>query len=125
MAIQYDRDDARRLVILTGRGTFETREILQVIDRQRAEGVWGYGLLYDLRRTTGHPGLSDLRDIMSKVASYAATERRRGPVALLTTDPDFYGAACAYAALGRSRLRIEVFRELEDATAWLAAETSP
>ena len=125
MAIEYDRDDARRLVVLTGRGALVTSEILQVIERQRAEDTWSYGLLYDLRRTTGHPDLADLRDIMSKVASYAASERTRGPVAVLTTDPDVYSAACAYSALGRSKLRIEVFRELEEATRWLAAETSP
>jgi hypothetical protein len=125
MAFQYDRDDSRRLVVVTWQGAFATSEILEAVGRQRAEDTWSYGMLYDLRRTTGRPSLADLRDILNQVAAIASTERPRGPVAVLTTDPDLYRAACAYAALGRSTLRIEAFRELEEATRWLAAETRP
>jgi hypothetical protein len=35
-----------------------------------------------------------------------------------------YGAACTYAALGRSKLTIRVSRDFDDAEQWLAAETS-
>jgi hypothetical protein len=52
-------------------------------------------------------------------------EQTRGPVALLITDPVLYASACTYAALGRSKMRVSVFRELEEADLWLSAETSP
>ncbi len=124
-AMLYERDDARRFVIATGVGPFAASEILTVIERQRAEGTWGYGMLYDLRRTTGHPSLAELRTIMEKVSSLDQTTRSRGPVAMVTTDPNFYLAGCAYAAMWRMTLRINVFRDRAEAIEWLATETRP
>jgi hypothetical protein len=51
---------------------------------------------------------------MAKVAN-----RPRGPVAIVATDSVIYDRACAYAALGRSTLTIEVFRALDEAERWL------
>ena len=44
--------------------------------------------------------------------------RPRGPVAILTSDPAVYALACTYAALGRSTMTIEVFRDWTEADAW-------
>jgi hypothetical protein len=98
--------------------------MLTVIARQRAEDTWSYGLLYDLRRMTGHATVADLRDIMGQAAVQRPNERRRGPVALLVTDPTLYGLACTYAALGRGKLTIQVFRDVDEADRWLATATS-
>jgi hypothetical protein len=35
-----------------------------------------------------------------------------------------YGVACTYAALGHAKLPIQVFRDLDEADVWLAAEMS-
>ena len=95
MAIRYERDDTRRLIVATAEGPYKTSEFVEVIQRQRADDAWSYGLLYDLRRTTGHPAVADLRELTGSVASSGATETRRGPVAVLTSDPDLYRRACA------------------------------
>ena len=81
-------------------------------------------MLFDLRSMTGHPTLANLREILGHTASQP-TERRRGPVALVTTDPILYDVMCTYAALGRSKSTVQVFRDLNEADLWLAAETSP
>jgi hypothetical protein len=122
--LRYERDDARRRVVVTLEGVFQTSDMLTAIARQRAEDTWSYGMLYDLRRMTGHPSFADLREMMEQAASRRPSEAPRGPVAILVTDPALYRAACTYAALGRSRLTIQVFRDFDDADRSLAAETS-
>jgi len=124
MPIQYARDDAHRRLMVTVEGPFQRSEILTVIERQRTEDTWSYGLLYDLRRATGHPTLAELREIMDDAAAWRAAEGSRGPVALLATEPIMYGRLCTYAALGQSKLTIQVFRDLDQADAWLAAATT-
>lgn len=122
MPVRYERDDARRRIVVTMQGPFALPDFLAVIDRQQADNAWGYGILYDLRGMTGRPVGADIRQSISQVGQ---ADRPRGPVALLTTDPAMYRSACAYAALGRSKMTIEVFRDLDEAETWLAAETSP
>jgi hypothetical protein len=64
------------------------------------------------------------RQRAEEAATHPSAERRRGPVAILVTDPKMYGVACTYAALGLSKLTMRVFRDFDDADLWLAAETS-
>jgi hypothetical protein len=117
MPIRYERDDVRRRVVVTVQGPYDLPDFLAVIDRQRGDEAWTYGLLYDLRGMTDEPTIADLRASMS----YAAQTRRpRGPIAILATDPAVYGRACTYAALGRSTtLTIGVFRDRTEAEQWL------
>ena len=125
MAMGYRRDDDRRLVVVTGYGPFVTSHIHQAIERQRDEGTWSYGMLYDLRSTKGHPSIAELKEIMAKVASVGASMPPRGPVALVTVDPSFYEAGCAYAAMWRMTLRVDVFRDFGEAVEWLVLEMRP
>jgi hypothetical protein len=55
MPIRYDRDDAPRRVVVTIQGPFQTDDVLAIMARQRGEGTWTCGSLYDLRGVTGHP----------------------------------------------------------------------
>jgi hypothetical protein len=119
MAIRYERDDARRRVVVTVQGPFAVADFLAVMERQRADGAWTYGMLSDLRGMTGEPAIDDLRQFLSEAAR---TTEARGPVALLATDPVIYGRACTYAALTRPTLTVEVFRDLDKAEEWLTAQ---
>jgi hypothetical protein len=122
MPVQYERDDARRRVVVTVQGAFQTHDMLMVA-RQRADEAWSYGLLYDLRHMTDHPTVAELRAVLDEAAARGAGEGPRGPVALVATDPILYGTLCAYAALGQLKLNVQVFHDHNDAAAWLAAET--
>jgi hypothetical protein len=124
MPIQYERDDGRRRIVVTVFGPLQASDMLSAIERKRAEGTWAYGGLTDLRRMTGTLTLGDLRDIMNKAATDPLTEPTHGPVAILATNPDVYAVACKYAVLAGGKMRISVFRELEEAEEWLQAETS-
>ena len=118
MSIRYERDDASRRVVITVEGPFAAADFLAVMERQRADGAWTYGMLYDLRGMTGEPAIDDLRQFMSEAER--ATQPR-GPIAILATDPVIYGRACTYAALTRATLTVEVFRNRDEAEWWLTA----
>jgi hypothetical protein len=126
MPIQYERDDVRRRVVITFPGVYHAADAVAAIERHHAEGVWSYGVLYDLRILRGHPALADLKAHMAQDAQPPSGEgQSRGPVAIVTTDPIVYGSACTYAALGRSTsMTIEVFHDWTEAEGWLAANTS-
>jgi hypothetical protein len=119
MPIRYERDDARQRVVVTVHGPFAVADFLAVIERQRGDDAWAYGMLYDLRGMTGEPAVDDLRQFMSEADR---TTQPRGPIAILATEPAIYGRACTYAALTRATLTIEVFRDLDNAERWLTAQ---
>src|ERR1700674_5117884 len=100
MPIRYERDDVNRRVVVTVQGPFAVADFLAVMERQRADGAWTYGMLSDLRGMTGEPAIDDLRQFLSEAAR---TTEPRGPVAILATAPAIYRRACTYAALVRSR----------------------
>ena len=119
----YESDDARRRVVVTIHGAFQTDDVLAVMARQRVEDTWTFGILSDLRGVAGHPTVADLWRIMRQAVPRAQGEARRGPVALLATEPILYSRLCAYTALGRSTtLTIEVFRDWDEAEQWLTAK---
>ena len=118
MQVQYERDNAGRRVTVTLRGGYQASAILALFERHRVEDDWSYGRLYDVRELTGKPTIDELRLFMSLDTPH----RPHGPEAILTGNAMLYGLACAYAALGRSALRIEVFRDMDEAAQWLAAQ---
>jgi hypothetical protein len=120
MQIQYERDDTRQRVTVTLRGPYAASEILALFERHRVEDDWRYERIYDVRHVTGKPTLDELRQFMSLDAHH----RPHGPEAILTRDPILFALACAYAALGRSTLSIQVFRDLAEAEQWLAAQAN-
>jgi len=121
MPIRYELDDARRRLVVTVEGPFAVADFLAVMERQRDDGAWTYGMLSDLRGMTGEPAIDDLRQFMSEAER---TTQPRGPVAILATDPVIYGRACTYAALTRATLTIEVFRDWDKAEQWLTAQAN-
>jgi hypothetical protein len=103
-------------VTVTLRGEYQVSEILALFERHRVEDDWSCARLYDVRDVTGRPTVGDLR-----LFNRLDTEHRpHGPEAILTSSPILYGLACTYAALARSALRIEVFRDIGEAAQWLA-----
>jgi hypothetical protein len=120
MPSEYDRDRMQRRLLVTYRGAFLVAEVLETIERIWTDSAWSYAMLFDLRAMTGRPTLDDLKQI---VAARDTLDRRtaiqRGPVALLVNDMEMYGRACAYAALAKSVIPIEVFRWKHEADQWL------
>jgi hypothetical protein len=127
MPMQYQRDDVQRRVVIAYPGRFAPADALAAIERHHAEGVWNYGVLYDLRQLQGLlPAIADLKAHMERDAQRPVeASQPRGPVAIVTLDPIVYGIACKYAAMGRAtNMTIEVFRDRTEAETWLTAQTN-
>jgi hypothetical protein len=123
MPIHYTRDDQRRRAVIVITGPFDPIELLPHIEHHRTSGAWTYGLLYDLRYMTGEPTRETLREFTAKIQPRPA-ESPRGPVAILTQNQSMYSRACTYAAMARDHATIEVFRDLDEAEAWLSDHVS-
>jgi hypothetical protein len=123
MPLAYRRDDASRRIVATGVGAFRADEVLAVFDRMRAEGVWTYGALYDLRQMTGRPTRSDLERVLDGAGRPGPGGERPGPTAVLAVDPGLYASACAYSAMGPPT-HFNVFSDRIEAEAWLVMHTA-
>jgi hypothetical protein len=59
MPIRYKRGNACRRVVVTIQGSIEPDDAFAIVERQRLEDAWSYGLLYDLRLMTGRLTLAE------------------------------------------------------------------
>jgi hypothetical protein len=123
VSLLHERDDVKRCVVVTATGPFHSADVIDFLARQRDDGTWTYGLLFDARGMTGHPTIEDLRRLMNLHAERDPEQRPRGPLALLSSDASLYAIASVCAALGGTKRKVEVFRECNEAEAWLAAQT--
>ena len=67
MPITYQRDDARRRIVVTTIGIVGLDDMLAVADRQAGEGTWRYGVLYDSRRVASVASQTDARTGLAHV----------------------------------------------------------
>lgn len=115
--MKIERDDARRRIVVIGTGTISIADIRSVVDQQHADGTWHYGLLYDFRDATTSITGADTRALAFHTEHGAPA---RGPVAVVATDPAFYGVARMYSMLTETAgLRFAVFRDRAQAERWL------
>jgi hypothetical protein len=124
MPITYERDDARRRIVVTTIGNVVLQQMLAVVDRQASEGAWDYAMLYDSRRVTSVANQTEVRIGLMHVDTLSRLHGRRGPVAFVTTMPAAYGMVRMYSTLaGQQQQSVEVFRDIGDAERWLAVQT--
>src|ERR1700688_583726 len=121
MPIQYVLDHARRRLTIIGRDPAGVPDVLGWLARQAADGAWAYGTLDDLRLVSLNPTTADVQRILDQVKTLSATHGRRGPVAVVATEPVLFGMARVYAALSDMAAGdVGVFYEIAAAEQWLA-----
>jgi hypothetical protein len=118
MELNYTVDEAAQVVHASVAGPFERDMFLEMLERMCADGTWTFGTLLDIRAMTGVPSFDSLRHIADAATRPGRDHQRRGPLAILTTDPAHFGMACTYAALSKGR-DIDVFSDPSDADLWL------
>jgi hypothetical protein len=118
MPIAYERDDQRRLIIVTATMPYSDEDILSVIDRQAAEETWGYAMLYDMRAVTNPSTEADLQ-VPARVKA-AGGGRERGPVGLAVgAQPDQFRMGLRYTKLTRTLMTVEVLLTPAQVNDWL------
>jgi hypothetical protein len=119
MPIDYKRDDDRQLITVTLTEPHSVDDILSAIDRQAAEGTWGYAMLYDSRALTHTSNESELRQIAARVKA-AGAGRERGPVGMaIGARPAVFLVGLMYAQLVREVVSVEVLLTEAQIAAWL------
>ena len=121
MPIDYDRDDARTLLVLTARGDVTLADVLGVLDRLVSEGLWTHRMLYDGRqRNKSLLSEADVRNLAMHLAILTEKLGVRGRVAIVSLEP-----ASAWADKYRIlvqqhvNLEIDIFRDIASAMTWL------
>jgi hypothetical protein len=116
--MHYQRDDIRKCAVIVVSGALDPAEAMGILQKHRADRVWSYDVLYDIRQMTGTPDIQTMRDF-AEATSARPGEPKRGRVAILVSDPELYRKACAYALMTRRNMPVEVFNRKEEAEAWL------
>lgn len=119
--VRYERDDSRHRAVITITGPFNVSEVRTCVDQHRSQGAWSYGVLYDLRLMTSEPTRETL-DEFAALTKPRPGEPHRGPVAVVSTNPVMYGLACLYAAMVKAHATVSIFRDRDEADAWLNQE---
>jgi hypothetical protein len=118
----YVRDDGHRRIRIIARQPLESVDLCEIVDRQVREDTWTYGILYDMRATTGG-GMSKMetRAVAEHVRAHVARYGVRGPVALLTSTADLADLGQRYAFFlgAKAGLQFKVFWNLAEAERWL------
>jgi hypothetical protein len=120
MPIDYQRDDRRRLILVTLTDPFSFDELLGQTDRQWLEQTWAYAILYDARaiaHVTPAPGLQQLLDRTHSVGG----GRPRGPVGVaIPQRPEMFRCGLQLAKLSGRLGYLEVLLNEAQIEAWFA-----
>jgi hypothetical protein len=119
MPITYQRDDQRRLIIVTATEPCSVDDISSVIDRQASEDTWEYALLYDLRAMTDASTEADLQQIAERV-KVVGGGRGRGPVGIaIRARPALFLQGLMYTKLVKEFVTVEMLLTAAQIDAWL------
>ena len=122
MSLDYSRDDARRLIVVTASDTpqpVSVDETMAAIDRQWSEGTWDYALLYDFRGTA-HVTTSEEAVALQDHVKRIGLGRPRGPVGLAVASPDMVRRALHYSHLTSKIQEFELLVTKAQVDAWFA-----
>jgi len=124
MAINFQRDDTLRLVILVGIGKVSVDEWAAAVARQLSEGLWHYGSLFDFTAVDAMVGF-DEQGVLTALKELAAAHGPRGPVALVSSTPNVYDGFVGYSKrLKGLPYETRPFRDVNQAIVWLEQELS-
>src|SRR6266545_2867933 len=100
MQIRYERDDARRRVLLTLSGVYDVEDVIVALQRKFDEQTWHYTTVYDGRGLESLPYPADLKRSVDTARAFDDRGQRRGAVAFVATDTALVGILRMYANVG-------------------------
>ena len=123
MPIAFQRDDPRRLIVVTMTEPCSVDDISSVIDRQTGEDTWEYALLYDLRAVTDASTEHGLRQIAERVKVVRGRRDRRQVGIAIRAQPALFQLGLMYTNLMRQFATVEVLLTAAQIDSWLARNT--
>jgi len=121
----YLSDATRRLVLVTAFQKLTGDDLVAIIDRQRTDGSWPFGLVYDMRRVEGVISEREAATVAEHVRIAVAVDGPRGRTALVTNRADVLASGFEYAYRTSQNIKVEIYQDLQEAIAWVTARPSP
>ena len=125
MPVTYEIDPSRHLVRTLASGLVTYRELERHVVEEEQDDAIGLVEVIDARGATTNLTSDQVRGLVARTDALVR-KGRFGALAVVTDDNVAYGMARMYQLLCEASLpvRIEVFRELEPALAWVRAAKS-
>jgi hypothetical protein len=121
----YLHDADRRLVLITASETITSDDVAAIINRQRQDGSWSFGIVYDLRRASTAISRDESARIAEDVRLMVATEGPRGRVALVTTRADVIASGVRYSFHTSEDVSVAMFCGVPEGIAWAMEGPAP
>ena len=122
--LMYLSDAGRRLVLVTAFQTLTGDDLVTIIDRQRGDGSWSFGLVYDMRRVEDVISEQEAATVAEHVRIAVATGPR-GRVALVTHSANVLASGFEYAYRTARNIKVEIYWDMEQAIAWATEVPAP
>jgi hypothetical protein len=119
MAIAYSRDDSQKRILLTATGSVSKDDAIEALQRQAAESVWTYAILFDVRVADALPKPSELLEILDYVRRQVVAHGPRGPLAIVAEPSRNEQRLRTYMSLSDPSRRLATFTAIDTAVRWL------
>jgi hypothetical protein len=120
VSIQYFRDEAHNRLITTADGLLTFEDINAHLDLEERNGDLNRPELIDARNATTNITAQEVRHLAHRAAGMLSRVRL-GPTAIVTNNDLVFGMARMYSVFAESAgAVVEVFRDMEAASRWLA-----
>jgi hypothetical protein len=121
----YISDADRRLVHVTAFDRLTGHDLVTIIDQQREDGSWTFGLVYDIRLVEGVISQREEATVAEHVRIAVATDGPRGRVALVTKRADMLASGLEYAYRTSQNIKVKLYWDIDEAIAWVTEGQSP
>jgi hypothetical protein len=119
MPIDYQRDDARRLVSIVLTEPYAFDELLSTTDRQWTEDVWEYAVFYDVRGVAHVPPASELQRVVDRVRTVGGGAPRGPGGVAISPSPEMFRGGLQLAKLSGPLRDLEILLNDAQVDAWL------
>jgi hypothetical protein len=120
MPIDFQRDDHRRLITVTLTDPFTFEELLSQTDRQWAEGIWNYAVLYDTTHSARRFNSNDeIQQLVDHTLVVGGGQPRAPVGVMIPPRPDILRGGLRLAEAAGPRRDLEILLTAAQVDAWL------
>ena len=120
MALTWTIDHEARLVDVTAAGSLTPADIKDYLDQIAAAGAMPYAKLFDISAVNSEFSVQELAALGKSIRQYAIDGfGPLGPLAIVASESHTHLQAALYADSAGSNRALQIFRNKEQARAWL------
>lgn len=118
MPSRFELDSKRQRLITTAEGDIYLADVMDHLAKERQGQALGYVELVDATNARAHLSPNDIREIVSVLRRFSR-EYKLGPTAVVVPSDLGYGMMRMLGILVEEYCKVEPFRSVKEAEAWL------